>query len=166
MEKKQKELEEKLAKKEAKKANIESSKKDGDPKSRPESEIKVSPEQPIEELVESKPQSAKKTPNNLIDFFSKQPERIQAQSNKVEPTILNLNGHSQWKKHSESKKSDSVQKKLFSKDNAKKEPTARKRSKQSHDSSKNLAGSLKTLCEKRPSTKKQKQENQSVVEKS
>lgn len=43
---------------------------------RPETEIiKATPEQPIEESVESKPQSAKKTPNNLIDFFSKQPEK-------------------------------------------------------------------------------------------
>ena len=69
MEKKQKEQEEKILKKEAKRTKSESVQKIIESK-RPESEIiKIEHEQPIEEKVESKPQSAKKTPNSLIDFF-------------------------------------------------------------------------------------------------
>ena len=55
---------------------------------------------------------------------------------------------------------------LFPNGNSNKEPKVRKRSKKSGDSSKNLSGGVKTFCEKRVSSKKQKQENSSVDRKS
>jgi hypothetical protein len=52
-----------------------------------------------------------------------------------------------------------MQKLLFSKSIPKNEPKSRKRCKKSLDTSRNLAGSIKTICEKRVSSKKQKQSN-------
>lgn len=167
----EKKLKDKQEKEEAKRAKSELAEKIT--QKRPESElIKTEQHEIVEKVekvekiveVEEKPQSARKLGNSLMDFFQKQPVGQQSSLEKVEKAVLIFSKGSIQKSSLKSKKVDSVQKVLFKDTDVKKEPKPRKRSKKSDDPSKNLAGTIKTICDKRVSSKKQKQDNLPITD--